>query len=103
MVDDPEPPADPRTEASVRHLELDNEDITQSFETRSRCPAGFAKRNLIRALPSPVSLGARPKRPVDKPALTVGPPDLTVWLRLHLDPRLAETFLTNRFLDPRLS
>ncbi|GFY44035.1 nuclease HARBI1 [Trichonephila inaurata madagascariensis] len=45
--DDPEPPADPQIEALVRQLELENEDVTPSFETRPRCPAGFAKRNVI--------------------------------------------------------
>ncbi|GFX66206.1 nuclease HARBI1 [Trichonephila clavipes] len=44
---DPEPPADPQIEALVRQLELENEDATLSFETRSRCPASFAKRNVI--------------------------------------------------------
>ncbi|GFX47478.1 putative nuclease HARBI1 [Trichonephila clavipes] len=44
---DPEPPADPQIEALVRQLELENEDATLSFETRPRCPAGFAKRNVI--------------------------------------------------------
>ncbi|GFT69921.1 hypothetical protein TNCV_4732541 [Trichonephila clavipes] len=45
--EDPEPPADPQIEALVRQLELENEDATLSFETRPRCPAGFAKRNVI--------------------------------------------------------
>ncbi|GFQ97072.1 nuclease HARBI1 [Trichonephila clavata] len=45
-VYDPEPPADPQIEALVRQLELEN-DITPSFEISSRCPAGFAKRNVI--------------------------------------------------------
>ncbi|GFX31810.1 hypothetical protein TNCV_171431 [Trichonephila clavipes] len=45
--EDPEPPADPQIEALVRELELENEDATLSFETRPRCPAGFAKRNVI--------------------------------------------------------
>ncbi|GFX38564.1 retrovirus-related Pol polyprotein from transposon 17.6 [Trichonephila clavipes] len=46
-LEDPEPPADPQIEALVRQLELENEDATLSFETRPRCPAGFAKRNVI--------------------------------------------------------
>ncbi|GFX51208.1 putative nuclease HARBI1 [Trichonephila clavipes] len=46
-LEDPEPPADPHIEALVRQLELENEDATLSFETRARCPAGFAKRNII--------------------------------------------------------
>ncbi|GFU08303.1 hypothetical protein TNCV_932131 [Trichonephila clavipes] len=45
--EDPEPPADPQIEALVRQLEQENEDATLSFETRPRCPAGFAKRNVI--------------------------------------------------------
>ncbi|GFR04374.1 hypothetical protein TNCT_505261, partial [Trichonephila clavata] len=44
---DPEPPADPQIEALVRLVELENEDVTPSFEIRSRCPVGFAKRNVI--------------------------------------------------------
>ncbi|GFX92530.1 putative nuclease HARBI1 [Trichonephila clavipes] len=47
VKEDPEPPADPQIEALVRQLELENEDATLSFETRPRCPAGFAKRNVI--------------------------------------------------------
>ncbi|GFR14029.1 nuclease HARBI1, partial [Trichonephila clavata] len=46
-LDDPEPPADPQIEALVRQLELENDDVTPSFEISSRCPAGFAKRNVI--------------------------------------------------------
>ncbi|GFW15557.1 retrovirus-related Pol polyprotein from transposon 412 [Trichonephila clavipes] len=46
-IQDLEPPADPQIEALVRQLELENEDATQSFETRSRCPASFAKRNVV--------------------------------------------------------
>ncbi|GFS68834.1 putative nuclease HARBI1 [Trichonephila clavipes] len=46
-LEDPEPSADPQIEALVRQLELENEDATLSFETRPRCPAGFAKRNVI--------------------------------------------------------
>ncbi|GFT31606.1 nuclease HARBI1 [Trichonephila clavipes] len=46
-LEDPEPPADPQIEALVRQLELENEDATLSFEARSRCPASFAKRNVI--------------------------------------------------------
>ncbi|GFQ81095.1 nuclease HARBI1 [Trichonephila clavata] len=45
--DDPEPPADPQIEALVRQLELENDDITPSFEISSRCPAGLDKRNVI--------------------------------------------------------
>ncbi|GFQ92124.1 nuclease HARBI1 [Trichonephila clavata] len=49
-LDDPEPPADPQIEALVRQLELENDDVTPSFEISSRCPAvcvcGFAKRNV---------------------------------------------------------
>ncbi|GFX23329.1 putative nuclease HARBI1 [Trichonephila clavipes] len=49
--EDPEPPADPQIEAQIEalvcQLELENEDATLSFETRPRCPAGFAKRNVI--------------------------------------------------------
>ncbi|GFV84922.1 nuclease HARBI1 [Trichonephila clavipes] len=44
--EDPEPPADPQIEALVHQLELENEDATLSFETRPRCPAGFAKINI---------------------------------------------------------
>ncbi|GFR33891.1 nuclease HARBI1 [Trichonephila clavata] len=46
-LDDPEPPADPQIEALVQQLELENDDVTPSFEISSRCPAGFAKRNVI--------------------------------------------------------
>ncbi|GFR18470.1 nuclease HARBI1 [Trichonephila clavata] len=46
-LDDPEPPADPQIEALVQQLELENDDVTPSFEISSRCPAGFAKRNPI--------------------------------------------------------
>ncbi|GFQ69745.1 nuclease HARBI1 [Trichonephila clavata] len=46
-LDDPEPPADTQIEALVRQLELENDDLTPSFEISSRCAAGFAKRNVI--------------------------------------------------------
>ncbi|GFY54760.1 nuclease HARBI1 [Trichonephila inaurata madagascariensis] len=47
VKEDPEPPADLQIEALVRQLELENEVVTLNFETRPRCPAGFAKRNVI--------------------------------------------------------
>ncbi|GFT32062.1 nuclease HARBI1 [Trichonephila clavipes] len=45
-MDDPKPPAEYQIEVLVQQLQLENEDVTLSFETRPRCPAGFAKRNV---------------------------------------------------------
>ncbi|GFX57348.1 nibrin [Trichonephila clavipes] len=47
------PPADPQIEALVRQLELENEDVTLSFETRPRFPPdghGYELVSSVRAL-----------------------------------------------------
>ncbi|GBL87279.1 Putative nuclease HARBI1, partial [Araneus ventricosus] len=46
---DPEPPADPQIQDLLRQLELETEQqqLTTSIGSQPRCPAGFAKRNVI--------------------------------------------------------
>ncbi|GBO01215.1 hypothetical protein AVEN_69879-1 [Araneus ventricosus] len=46
---DPDPPADPQIEDLLRQLELETEQLqlTPSIGAQPRCPAGFAKRNVI--------------------------------------------------------